>query len=266
MRKWWWTLVMIGVSSPALMAQQPAAPPGGPTQSFPPVALNPATNRLDAILLSWEQAMKPIQAASAQCTHTVVDKVLKDTEVYEGTAHFMKPDLAILDLKMKGRPQDVEHIICTGAFVYQFVPANQIIKVFDLKAGQSNQDNFIPLLQGMKAQDAKARYDLTLVKEDKLYIYIKIVPRLPEDKADFREARLVLWSQTLLPRELRFVAPNGNENIWDIPKIEANPRTLNRTVFTAPKLPAGWKWEKAPVLQNPAPRSDVPPRVFRPNQ
>jgi len=265
MRKWWWTLVMMGVSGTALIAQQPANPGGAPIQ-FPAVTLNPATNRLDAILLSWEQAMRPMQSASAQCTHTVVDKVLKDTQVYEGTAHFMKPDLAIIDLKMKGRPQDVEHVICTGTFVYQFVPANQIIKVFDLKTGQSNQDNFLPFLQGMKAQDAKARYDLTLVKEDKLYTYIKIVPRLLEDKADFREARLVLWSQTLLPRELRFVEPNGNESIWDIPKIEANPRTLNRTVFTAPKLPPGWKWEKAPVLQNPAPRSDLPPRVIRPKQ
>ncbi len=266
MRKWWWTLLMMSVSGPVLIAQQPATPGGAPIQSVPAVTLNPATNRLDAILLSWEQAMKPIQSAFVQCTHTVVDKVLKDTEVYEGTAQFMKPDLAIIDLKMKGRPQDVEHIICTGTFVYQFVPANQIIKVFDLKTGQSNQDNFLPFLQGMKAQDAKARYELTLVKEDKLYTYIKIVPRLLEDKADFREARLVLWSQTLLPRELRFVAPNGNENIWDIPKIEPNPRQLNRTAFTAPKLPTGWKWEKAPVLQTPAPRSDVPPRVFRPNQ
>jgi len=176
---------MMSVSGAALIAQQPATPGGAPIQSVPPVALNPATNRLDAILLSWEQAMKPIQSAFVQCTHTVVDKVLKDTEVYEGTAQFMKPDLAIIDLKMKGRPQDVEHIICTGTFVYQFVPANQIIKVFDLKTGQSNQDNFLPFLQGMKAQDAKARYELTLVKEDKLYTYIKIVPRLLEDKADF---------------------------------------------------------------------------------
>src|SRR5437899_6915912 len=186
MRKWWCTLLMMWLSGPALIAQQPATPGGAPIQSVPPVALNPATNRLDAILLSWEQAMKPIQSAFVQCTHTVVDKVLKDTEVYEGTAQFMKPDLAIIDLKMKSRPQDVEHIICTGTFVYQFVPANQIIKIIDLKTGKSNQDNLLPFLQGMKAQDAKARYELTLVKEDKNYVYIQIVPRLLEDKADFK--------------------------------------------------------------------------------
>jgi len=144
------------------------------------------------------------------------------------------------------------------------VPANQIIKVFDLKTGQSNQDNFLPFLQGMKAQDAKARLRLTLVKEDKLYTYIKIVPRLLEDKADFREARLVLWSQTLLPREAALRRANGNENIWDIPKIRTQPAPAQSHRFHGPQAAGGWKWEKAPVLQTPMPRNDVPPRVFRP--
>ena len=102
---------------------------------------------------------------------------------------------------MKGQPQNVEHVICTGTFVYQFVPSSQVIKVYELKAGQTNQDNFLPFLQGMKAQDAKARYILTLEKEDKNYVYITILPRLPEDKADFRMARLVLWNGSFMPRE-----------------------------------------------------------------
>jgi TIGR03009 family protein len=262
MRKYWWSLLFAALSTATLVAQQPGVAPAQPGQA---AALNPAANRLDAILLSWERAMQPIQTASAQCTHTVVDKVLKDKEVFEGTAHFMKPNMAILDLKMKDRPQDVEHIICTGTFVYQFVPAAEVIKIYELKTGQANQDSFLPFLQGMKAQDAKNRYDLTLVKEDKWWIYLDIQPRSPEDKADFSRARLVLSSQTFLPRELRFWDPNGNENVWDIQKIQANV-PLTRTDFGQPKLPTGWKWQKVPLAQNPPPRNDVPPRVFRPKQ
>src|SRR5229473_7136528 len=264
MRKFWWTMLVMGLSGPALLAQQPAAGTGGAIQS---PALNPTGSRLDAILMSWEQAMKPIQTASTQCTHTVVDKVLKDKQVFEGTAQFMKPNLAVLDLKMKDRPQDVEHVVCTGTFVYQFVPSSQVIKVYAMKTGQSNQDNFLPFLQGMKAQDAKARYGLKLLKVDNNYVYIEIMPRLLEDKADFRVARLVLWNGSFLPRELRFVDVNGNENIWDIPKIQANDAQVTRNTFTAPKLPEKWKWEKVPMMQNaPAPRNDLPPRVIRPNQ
>lgn len=255
MRKWWWTLVVMGLSSSGIFAQQPASP-GSP----------PNSGRLDTILMSWEQAMSSIKSASAQCTHTVVDKVLKDKQVFEGTAQFMKPSMAVLDLKMKNRPQEVEHVICTGTLVYHFVPSLQVIRVYEMKTGQSNQDNFLPFLQGMKAQDAKARYDLTLIKEDKLYTYVRILPRLPEDKADFKEARLVLWTQTYLPRELRFIDVNGNENVWDIPKIEPNNPQVSRNAFTAPKLPTGWKWEKVPMMQNTPPRNDLPPRVIRPNQ
>ncbi len=255
MRKWWWTLVVMGLSSPAILAQQPAPPPGAPV-----------SGRLDTILMSWEQAMSAIKSASAQCTHTVVDKVLKDKQVFEGTAQFMKPNLAVLDLSMKGRPQDVEHVICTGTFVYHFVPSLQVIRVYEMKTGQSSQDNFLPFLQGMKAQDAKARYDLTLIKEDKFYIYIRILPRLPEDKADFQEARLVLWNGSYLPCQLSFKDANSNVNIWDIPKIQANDPLVGRNTFTAPKLPDKWKWEKVPVMQNAPPRNDLPPRVIRPNQ
>src|SRR5262245_44709826 len=129
MRKLWWSFLLIGLNGPALLAQQPGAGGGAAIQS---PALDPTGGRLDAILMSWEQAMKPIQTASAQCTHTVVDKVLKDKEVFEGTAQFMKPNLAVLDLQMKGRPQDVEHVISTGTFVYQFVPSSQVIKVYEM--------------------------------------------------------------------------------------------------------------------------------------
>src|ERR1700687_708632 len=100
MRKLWWSLVVMWLGGPSVIAQ-PGAPQGGaPFQPGPAVTLNPTSSRLDAILMSWEQAMRPIRSASAQCTHTVVNKVLKDKEVFEGTAQFMKPNLAVLDLKL----------------------------------------------------------------------------------------------------------------------------------------------------------------------
>src|SRR5260370_40923435 len=104
MRTWLWTLVVMGLSRSVIFAQlaeQPATP-GSP----------PNSGRLDTILMSWEQAMSSIKSASAQCTHTVVDKVLKDKLVFEGTAQFMKPNMAVLDLKMKSPPQDIEHGGC----------------------------------------------------------------------------------------------------------------------------------------------------------
>jgi len=61
----------------------------------------------------------------------------------------------------------------------------------------------------MKAEEAKRRYDMSLVKQDPFYFYIEIGARFPADKADFQQARLVLWRKSFLPRQLWFEQPNG---------------------------------------------------------
>ena len=101
----------------------------------------------------------------------------------------------------------------------------------------------------MKAEEAKRRYDLTLVKQDQYYTYIAIKPRFDADKADFQQARLVLNKDSFLPRQLWFEQPNGNEVTWDIPKIQSNA-TLDRKEFGVPQTPPGWTF----VRQPPAPR------------
>jgi TIGR03009 family protein len=271
MRRFWIIVVVALLAARGLHAQQAGNPPAGvipirPAQAAP--VLDPAHSRLDAVLIEWEEHMKRVDTLSAQCTHTVVDKVLKDVQIFEGTAQYMKPDLAMVDLKLKGKPEIIEKFTCTGRFVYQYRPESKVIRVYELpapKPGQVADDNFLSFLFGMKAEEAKRRYDLALIKEDKWWIYVKILPRSPIDKADFQEARLVLSNQTFLPRELRFKDVNGDENTWDIPKVQSGVR-LNRTDFTAPKLPPGWKMERVPPPQNTAPRTDVPPRIIRPKQ
>ncbi len=271
MRNRWLTLTALLLMAAGLHAQQSAPPSAGGLQIRPApsaAVLDPAHSRLDAVLKEWEEHMKRVETLSALCTRTTVDKVLKDTEVFEGTAQYIKPDLFIVEMKQKGKPERYEKWICTGTFLYEFLPQDKLLRAHQLppaKAGQLPQDSFLPFLKGMKADEAKARYDLTLKKEDQWWIYVQITPRFPEDKADFQSARLVLSSQTFLPRELRFTQPNGNEVIWDIPKIQSGVR-LNRVEFTAPKAPAGWKTQMIPLQAAGSPRDDVPPRVIRPKQ
>jgi TIGR03009 family protein len=271
MRNDWLTLTVVLLVGGGLRAQQSASPPAGGLQTRPAqgaAVLDPAHNRLDAVLIEWEQHMKRVETLSAQCTRTTVDKVLKDTEVFEGTAQYIKPDLFTVEMKQKSKPERFEKWICTGTFLYEFLPQDKLLRVHELprsKSGQLPQDSFLPFLKGMKADEARARYDLTLKKEDQWWIYVQITPRFPEDKADFQSARLVLSSQTFLPRELRFTQPNGNEVIWDIPKIQSGV-SLKRAEFTAPKAPLGWKTQMIPLQAAGSPRDDVPPRVIRPKQ
>jgi hypothetical protein len=171
-------------------------------------------------------------------------------------------NLGLLDLKKEGKPESAEKVICTGTFLYQFVPAQKEIRAYEIpkpKPGQVADDNFMGFLFGMKAEEAKRRYVLKLHKEDKYYIYLDITPRFAVDKADFQRARLVLDNKTFLPRQLWFEHANGNEVTWDIPKIQAGI-SLDRRTFDAPKPPAGWKLVTVPKTPEPA-----KPRVVRPD-
>lgn len=268
MSKKWMSLVGVLLTSASLQAQQPAvAPPAQPV-------IDPRIP-LDAHLLRWEQEMKKVETLAAQCTRTKVDKTFGNTDVYEGTARFLKPNMAMLEMQKKGKPDVFEKYICTGTFLYEYVPANKIIRVHELpppKQGQVSDESFLSFLFGMKADDCKRRYDLKLAKEDQWYVYIEIASKLPADKADFQRARLVLAKANYLPRQLWFEEPNGNEVTWDIPK-SVNGAQINRAEFTAPNVPPGWTMVRVPKPNDPAQPApgpnnnpNVPPRVIRQNQ
>lgn len=247
----------------ALCAQQP--PPASP----PAAPLDP-NNRLDVLLMQWEARMKSIQTLKATVTRQRMDQVFKTNDTFLGEAKYMKPNLAMLELKRKDRPDIFEKYICTGTYLYEYNLSNREIRYQELpppKAGQVADDNFLSFVFGMRAEEAKRRYELKLVGEgqDKYYHYVEILPRFPADRADFQKARLVLTQNTMLPRMLTFIEPNGNQITWDIPFIETNI-PLDRREFEKPTAPKDWKLVAAPKANAPRPpaKEEPPPRIIRP--
>ena len=174
MRYSWLTLagaLLVGV--PAGAQQPPPAPPA-------PATLDPAHNRLDALLMRWAEEMRNIKTLDAQCIRMTKDKTFQDLDIFEGRAKFMAPNMALLEMQKKGKADAFEKYVCTGTFLYEYVPQNKVIRVHELppnKSGQVSDDNFLSFLFGMKAEDAKQRYDLKLTKEDENWIYLEILPR-----------------------------------------------------------------------------------------
>jgi TIGR03009 family protein len=241
---------------PPVLAQQP--PPAA--QNAP--AVQPNAAQLDTLLQRWEQEMKRIETLSAELNRTTVDKVYQGTEIFSGSAKYMKPNLAVLEMKKKDKPDVYEKYICSGTFLYEWVPGSKIIRAHELpppKDGRVGDDNFLSFLFGMKAEEAKARYDLKLLKEDQFYYYVQVFPRMASDKADFQEARLALNKSSFLPREVRFTQPNGNEIIWDIPKIQTGMKLVREDFAPPQTLPQGWNLVRMPR----ADAAQQPPRVIR---
>jgi TIGR03009 family protein len=234
-----------------------------------PGAAAAADARLDQYLRRWEQEMRKIQALSSLINRIDKDKVFAATTKYTGFAQYMKSgsgptamNLALMELKLENKAEVAEKFVCTGTYLYQFLPAQKEIRAYELprpKPGQVADDNFLTFLFGMKADEARKRYKLTLAKEDKWYIYVDVVPRTAADRSDFAKARLVLNKDSYLPRQLWFEHANGNEVTWDIPRIDPKA-VIDRRNFDAPKPPPGWKL--VPVNRTTTP----PPRVVRPSK
>lgn len=248
--------LVAAVSTASAQQQPPAAPPANaaPQQA------------LDRYLLRWEQEMQRVQTLAALLNRTEKDKTFETVNKFSGFAQYMKAgngptamNLAMLEMRPEGRQEISDKFICTGTYLYHFLAAQKEVRAYELpkpKPGQVADDNFLSFLFGMKAEEAKRRYDLRLAKEDQWYVYVEILPRFPIDKADFQRARIVLNKDSFLPRQLWFEQPNGSEVTWDIPRIE-NGAKINRADFDSPRLPAGWKMTQVPR------NTEGPPRVIR---
>src|SRR5262249_46691374 len=98
----------------------------------------------------------------------------------------------------------------------EYAPREKVVREHEMpkpRDGQVADDNLLSFLFGMKAEEAKKRYELTVLQpppNDKWYYYILIKPRAKADQNDFSRARLVLYKTNFLPRQLWFEQPNKN--------------------------------------------------------
>ena len=252
MRCRWLSLPALLLVGTLALAQQPGAQPPPPQAQQQP-GFDPKTNRLDAILFNWELAMGSVNSLHAKVVRTAVDKVFNTKEVFGGEAKYLKPNKASLWLQnLDPKKQDFEKLVCNGQIAYKWEPSKKEIHVYEMpkpKQGQINDDNFVAMLFGMKALDAKRRYELKLQADPAppaqqgYYYYIGVEPRDTQDKAEFAKARLVLTASTYLPREIWFELPNGNTTTWEFPAVATNlkvdPQFLRD--FAEPQAPQGWQ-------------------------
>ena len=242
-----------------------------PTVALSQSATQPAPDEqqmLKFVLQSWEQAMGKLDSFSATCTRKAEDKTFGGTDIFTGSAKFQRfpkqPSRALLYMESKKNPANFEKFLYTGTYLYEWVPATKVLRVYEVqqaKAGQpAMEENIIALLTGMTSAAAQQRYTMKWVPDktdnNKFYHYIQIFPKTPQDKADFTEARLVLWSKSFLPRQIWYHEPNGNTKTWDF-EITPNDPKVTATTFAPPQaLEKGWRVEQVKLQQ----AGGTPPR------
>ena len=220
---------------------------------------------LDSVLRGWEKSMTDLKSFAAVVERDTLDKALQTRDKFKGMALFLKPTAvkddtsrARLELTKVNNDKVFEKYICTGTYLYEYAPANQIVRVHNMPQNKQGgqQESFLSFLFGMGAEQAKARYHMEHIlpnPPDKHYHYIRIRPKLDQDKSDFSEARLSLYRANNLPAQIWYHQPNGNEITWNFSQLQIDVN-IPATYFD-PAVPKDWRMErvqpKAPPVATP---------------
>jgi TIGR03009 family protein len=262
------TAILIVFGGTVVQAQQPGGGGLPPAQPMFPVAA-PAAPTLDDHLLSWEKTMAGIKNLRVEITRTATDTVFKKEKKFTGPLLLMKPNYAILRLEFAGDPtkQDYEAYLCDGKSLYRYEGLAKTVTEFKMTNTAANPnagtDNFmLDFLSGMKAKDAKDRYDLTLVKEDANYVYLNIMPKLGRDKQDFKMMSMALFGPRTqypyLPCKVIKLNPNDDTETWDFSRPQINLQGIDESVFKYVQV-QGFRVVQAAPPQPMRPAQPFPP-------
>jgi TIGR03009 family protein len=229
-----------------------------PTPTPPP----PSPARLDLLLKEWEKKMATVENFSTKVTLNELHALTRKSSTFIGEAAFMRPSLARIDLTHQDEigKKDTEktkfrRMFCNEQYLYEYSPTEKKIIVHDIpKNDAAIADNLIlSFLRGMKAEDAKKRFSLTLTKETEWYAYLYILPKSAADKQEFTAAQLTIFVKnpnpasspnlTMMPCRLWYRQPNGAETTYLFSDMQPNGK-VDKESFV-PRQITGYTVERA---------------------
>ncbi len=244
-------------------APAPAERPAPRQTAQPAKPINPA--KMDWLLTQWEQQSSRLKTLDVTILRIDDTPAWGDLEYYEGRALFKSPNLAFIDFnkikqddkkkpikdpqKNKFVSEPYERIICTGNEVWQYRSDTQQIFVFPLEKNKQKkaiEEGPLPFLFNMRADDARQRYQMTLMSEDEKSYGACIKPKLKEDQESFSLAYVNLDRKYLLPIRIIMLSPDGkSKKDFRLGPMYPN-RQVNDKNFEGKPLGPPWK-----IVRNP---------------
>ncbi|WP_020471075.1 hypothetical protein [Zavarzinella formosa] len=276
-----WTiagLVWLGLMVVLAMAQDVVVPPSKTGQPLPAATPNypPLSQKnqdlLDGCLKKWEERMTKIEGLETKVKLTEIEG--KDETVFIGEAAILRPNYAKMFLREKDDSANVKrwrHYIADGKLLWDFQYKNKIARVVELPKGKIGDNTVMSFMLGMKADEIKNRYYITVDSENpkkfnENYVCLNIFPKTREDMQEFAKAELVLWKNNkdpkyadywMLPARLWFQNTNKNQVMWEFFDMTTQKKLLPRT-FEA-TLPDK-EWTRENVFSKPSGSAKIDPK------
>ena len=142
-----------------------------------------------------------------------------------------------------------ERIVCTGKEVWQYHSPTRQIFIFPLEKQQQQralEEGPLPFLFNMRADEAKKRYQMSLIAENSATYMVTVIPLLEIDKESFSKAIIQLDRKYLLPTNIVLIAPDG-KSTQDYKFSDVKPNAVvDARNFVCKPLDPPWK-----VVRNP---------------
>jgi TIGR03009 family protein len=223
------------------------------------------------LLKQWEKQSSLLKTLDVTILRIDDTPAWGDLEYYEGRALFKSPNLAFINFekikqdenkkpikdpnnkdpkKPKYLTTPYERIICTGNEVWQYRSDTQQVFIFPLEKDEQAkaiEEGPLPFLFNMRADDARKRYQMTLMSESPNAWGVSIKPKLQVDKESFSLAFVNLDKKYLLPTRILMVSPDGkSQKEFRLGPMYPN-KAVNEANFVGKPLGPPWK-----VVRNPA--------------
>jgi TIGR03009 family protein len=225
-----------------------------PRPEAEPLRIQKLSPELEQILRNWEQQTAKITKLQGDTRYREYDKTFSVEYRGEGRFAFEAPDRGNYELRpakiAKGetssvktddkqpyelKPKDAERWICTGDEILRIDETHktyEVVPIPEERRGDRIIEAPLPFLFGMKAEQAKQRYQIELVKDADQEIVLKLRPNWSGDAANWSQATVVIQKTNYLPREVRLIAPGGTSmRIHSFENIKVNSDNLFRSLF-----------------------------------
>lgn len=220
--------------------------------------IEPLPRELETLLQEWERVSAKFEKLSGSHTRIEFNNVFAQETYAQGQFYYESPDKGRIDIEpfplkegqpaQRANPKNGQKFaikaasaakwICTGEEVLQINEVDKTVEAFPLPPdlrGKNIIHGPLPFLFGMKADEAKRRFELSFTDPEKNtneIVRITAIPRQMMDHENFREAHIILDRRQFVPKAVKLIDPSGNvETVYMFREININQANLVPAIF-----------------------------------
>ncbi len=215
-------------------------------QALAPLRVEKLSDELEQILQDWETNTSRFKTMAGEFSRFRYDKTFEVEKRADGKFTYEAPDRGNYELwgatiaagevskklgkdgtPYKVKPDNPDRWVCNGKKVVKIddkAKTYEEVEIPPENQGKNIIDGPLPFLFGMKAEKAKLRYKLSLKKNDGKEIWLDVIPRRPEDAANWSKATVIIEAKTYKPRAVKLLDPTGSESVHVFRKVVVNER------------------------------------------